>query len=88
MVGEGDVLCADSGGGGEGDDTAVRHSLEKDLAKKSAKQRRRPSQEVRRNRLGYIQDDHGMVTTYIVYAWSIHTVLSAVDVRRILCAMT
>lgn len=46
MVGKGDLLGAAGSGGGEDDDTTVLRSLEKVLAKQSAKQRRRPSTEV------------------------------------------
>ena len=47
MVGGGHILSAAGSGDGKGDDTAVLRSLEKVLAKQSAKQRCRPSKEVR-----------------------------------------
>lgn len=47
MVEEGDLLGAAGSGGAEDDDAAVLRSLEKVLAKQSAKQCRRPSKEVR-----------------------------------------
>lgn len=47
MVGEGGHYGAAGAGGGEDDDTAALRSLEKVLTRQSARQRRRPSKEVR-----------------------------------------